>query len=339
VTSDPAVSCGVADYTARLAAAMNKAGARAQVAQLPTWSFATAFALLEHHAEPGVLFHIQYPSLGMGASPAAALFPLLARRNTTFVTLHEFDVFNPLRKIFFVPFALTSDHVVFTNESEQRSYARFFPFARGCGATLPIGSNFEAPAALPQRRRLVYFGQIAPKKGLEEFLDAVKVLRTLGNDIPCAIIGAELDSHSDISRRIAADAEALGITLLYNLSAEDVSAELARASVALLPFPGGVGDKRGSALACLTLGLAVVTRHGPQTPQWWRGATHAMEDAATAAHVVAEIDAGRLMREPDAPTRARGLAEREWSAIARAHLSLYARALARRASGLEQRLA
>jgi len=185
VTHDPNVPCGVADYTERLAKAMNDAGARAEVVKLPTWSFSEAIRIIKRYSAPGTVFHIQYPSLGMGASPAAALFPLIAHGHATFFTLHEFTLFNPVRKAYFLPFALTSDHVIFTNEPEQCHYARFFPFARDDGIVLPIGSNFDSSGDSPtQGRRLVYFGQIAPGKGIEEFLDAVRTLRARRCNIP-----------------------------------------------------------------------------------------------------------------------------------------------------------
>jgi glycosyltransferase involved in cell wall biosynthesis len=318
---------------------MNDAGARAEVVKLPTWSFSEAIRIIKRYSAPGTVFHIQYPSLGMGASPAAALFPLIAHGHATFFTLHEFTLFNPVRKAYFLPFALTSDHVIFTNEPEQCHYARFFPFARDDGIVLPIGSNFDSSGDSPtQGRRLVYFGQIAPGKGIEEFLDAVRTLRARRCNIPCAILGAEVSPDSALSRRMAAEAQTLDITRLPNLSRDEVSAELAKSSIAFLPFPDGVCDKRGSALACLASGLGVVTRHGAQTPQWWRDATHGSRDSIDAARLIEDIDRGDVPREPNLDTRMRGLSARRWSEIAQAHLALYARARSCVTLPLERRI-
>jgi hypothetical protein len=103
------------------------------------------------------------------------------------------------------------------------------------------------------------------------------------------------------------------------LTSDEVSKELARSSHAYLPFPDGITDKRGSALACLKHGVAVLTTHSEQTPDWLRVAT---------THCPAPLDAANFVMAPelpriDAAVLAEGLAEREWPAIAERHLCLY----------------
>ena len=328
VTSDANRPCGVADYTAQLAHSLVQCGVDAVVENLPTWSFGNVLRLIRRYrANDDVIFHIQYPSLGMGASPAAGMLPWLAARRSVFVTLHEFELFNPVRKAFFLPFSLTGN-VVFTNDHERARFTKFYPWATEA-AVIPVGNNIGRPQDRfedADRRRLVYFGQIAPWKGIEEFLDTVQLLRDSGVAIGCAIVGADLDPASEISRKVAAAAADLAIERLYDLSARDVSRELSRSMIALLPFPGGVSDKRGSALACLAHGLAVVTRHSELTPAWWRKTTYSSDGASDSARTVERLLSGELGRTPDPVALEQALAEREWSSIAQAHIATYQRA-------------
>jgi glycosyltransferase involved in cell wall biosynthesis len=330
VTSDPAVACGVADYTDQLARAFRRIGVAAAVERLPSWSLRSAWRAIRARADdPDHVFHIQYPSLGMGVSPAPGLFPLLAGRRRAFLTLHEFEIFNPVRKAYMLPHSF-GGRLVFTSEHELGRFKAIYPWAGG--AIIPVGNNITAPENLPLaagRRRLVCFGQIAPGKGIEEFLEAVAALRAAGDDIPCAVIGADLDPSSEISRRIGEAAERLGIERRYNLSAQQVAEELGRSGIAYLPFPGGVSDKRGSALACLQHGLAVITRHSALTPDWWRKTTYDARNAQDAARTIAKIAKGDAPHTPDPAALEAAMAERSWISIARAHVALYGRCGAR----------
>jgi glycosyltransferase involved in cell wall biosynthesis len=321
-------NCGVADYTRQLAQAVAEGGIDARVEELSAWSISTLRRLANAYGgEDSTILHLQYPSLGMGKSWAPALLPLVFPRRSTFVTFHEFEQFNPVRKLYFLFFSLLTGNLIVTNEHERRTLSRFFPWrASGCHV-IPIGNNITVSpvrnGTRMERRSLIYFGQIAPNKGIEEFLQTVEHLRRQSDDIPCSIIGTLLDPRSDIARKVRDVASACGIDCLFNLSSEDVSKELQKARIALLPFPDGVSDKRGSALVCLNHGLAVITRHSSLTPRWWCETTHGVDNSKSAAHLVMDIVAGRRKEVPQPSSLVHALAEREWSNIAKSHIALY----------------
>jgi glycosyltransferase involved in cell wall biosynthesis len=319
--------CGVADYTRQLARAFAQQGVAAEVEELTQWSLSALRRLARtYRSQPQTILHLQYPSLGMGKSWAPALLPLTFSRGRIYATLHEFEQFNWVRKLYFLPFAQIPDYLIFTNEHECRRFTRFFRSKPNGGHVLPIGNNVDVHpvAGRPLRRTtLVYFGQIAPNKGIEEFLQTVELIRQQNIDIPCSIVGALPDPNTEIARKIRDCSAAYGIDCLFNLPSTDVSRELQNASIALLPFPGGVSDKRGSALACLQHGIAVITKHSDLTPRWWRDSTHGSENAQTSARLIAQLLAGRIEKIPRPSVLADALREREWRNIAASHLALY----------------
>ncbi|HET6390237.1 hypothetical protein [Hyphomicrobium sp.] len=319
LSGTPGNRCGVLDYTNSLVGALASVHDGTECALVKTWSLSEALRISRTHRSK--IIHIQYPSLQMGKAPWWAL---LALNRRTILTLHEFRIFSTARKLYCLPAALLAKQIVFSNDEERRAFLSWYPFAAKSCSVIPIGNNIPVtPASQNERmRRLIYFGQIGESKGLDLVIEAVAELRKQGSQIPVAFVGAITDASSPIVARVKDAATRYGIELHLNLSSEDVSRELRRATYAYMPFPDGITDKRGSALACLKHGVSVLTTHTAETPAWLRAATINCESPLEAArHVMAPsppaIDAEALRA---------GLAEREWPAIASRHLAIYERA-------------
>jgi len=325
VTALPGVACGVGDYTRQLANSLREAGISAEVEELPAWNLRSlAFLVGKYGRRNDTILHLQYPTLGMGRSPVPALLPIFFRHGRLFLTLHEFDQFNVMRKFYILLFKLLTDAVIFTNERERGIFHRFFPWRRKDGHVIPIGNNIDVVApAVRKRRRLIYFGQIVAGKGLEDFLEVVARLRIRGNPISCAIIGTVPDATSAIARAVHAAVQTHGVTVLEGLPADEVSRELQSSTVAFLPFPDGITDRRGSALACLKHGLAIVTYHSSLSPDWLRRVTYGVSGPDEALICIERLLAEELAPVPEPEVLALGLAQRAWSAIAMAHIHLY----------------
>lgn len=330
VASTKGEMCGVADYTERLAAAMSEIGASVRLEMIDRWSFSSIRALRRRYSEPCTVFHMQYPSLKLGRSIAPGLLPFLLPNS--FVTLHEFGLFNMLRKLIFAFPGLLSRRVIFSNETEKRLFQRYFPFSQGRLTVLPIGNNIPRNSALLTERskdRLAYFGQISRNKGIEFFIDTVSRLRALGSLIEVDMIGAMVEPDPDFVDMVEQASASHGIRLRLNLSPADVSAALSTATLALLPFPDGVSNKRGSALACLDHGLSVLTTHSEKTPAWLSAVTHGVATSEEAAALLGRIVAGDVARTRSPEILFRELQARDWHQIAHEHLTLYAAALRR----------
>ena len=324
VVSSPKESmCGVADYTTRLASAFAGTGVTAVVEYPNGFSVKTLQDLRDKHGRDAV-FHLQYPSLGMGNSLTPALAPLLFPK--CFVTLHEFGLFSVPRKLIFLTHALLSKKIIFSNEPERDLYARWFPFSKRRLVVMPIGNNIPRLAERQdygKPHRLVYFGQISRDKGIEIFIETVRRLKEAGRDIQVGMIGALVEGHTEIVEMVRAAERDLGVELSLGLPSDQVSHKLAAADMALLPFPGGVTDKRGSALACLDHGLTLLTTHSEITPQWLKQASYPVANAEDAARTASSIMDGILPRDPAPEVRSSELKAREWPEIARRHIALY----------------
>jgi glycosyltransferase involved in cell wall biosynthesis len=170
-------------------------------------------------------------------------------KSRLFTTFHEFHVLHPLRRLAFLPQAIVGSNLIFTSENEWRYFQRFFAPYRGTAAIISIGNNIPCAVQQPKLRRdrMIYFGQICERKGIEDFIDTVRLLRAQNNNFPCAIIGSLSDANTKIVKLILKMAGPLDIEVKFNLSTEEVADELNNSNIALLPFPDGISDKRGSA--------------------------------------------------------------------------------------------
>jgi len=328
ITSLTDQKCGVVDYTRQLAFNLQKVVTKVTIEELPSWSFTELIKLKRKYKnETGIIFHLQYPTMGMGKSIAPALLNIGLKNNKVFITLHEFEQFNLIRKSYFLLSSMLNTNYIFTNEHERKQFLHFFPWSKKKCEIIPIGNNITPIPYVnnsdEQRHRLVYFGQIAPDKGIEIFLETVRRLRSEGSDIPCAIIGATLNSSNDLLQKISSVASQNDMECMFNLRPEDVSKELHQSSIAYLPFPGGVSDKRGSALACLKHDLAVITTHSKLTPLWWKKSTYHATSPQDASTVIQAISKGKIKKTQDPIMRQTAMNKREWANIATEHTHLY----------------
>ncbi|MGV3551485.1 glycosyltransferase [Rhizobium sp.] len=323
VTSPGDSMCGVADYTYRLAQAMIGLGAEVVLEEPKTWSLEAARALRNRHrGQVDTVFHLQYPSLTMGNSLSPAVVPLLLSR--FFTTLHEFRVFSFPRKAIFASHSLFDRKIIFSNAAERDGFRRFYPWSGSRLEVIPIGNNItRIGGRMPGPERLVYFGQISRNKGVELFLETAGLLRAAGSPIEIRMIGAMTDSDPDFQSLVRGGIEKHRIATRLSLPADEVSAELSAATIALLPFPDGVSDKRGSALAALDHGVTVLTTHSTTTPGWLRAVTHAISTPDDAATTVTALLDGKRLRHKAPELLEQEMLARDWTEIARRHLALY----------------
>lgn len=326
VTSPGSSMCGVADYSYRLAGALERLGVTVAVEEPSTWSLDAARVIRRRHgSDDDTFFHLQYPSLTMGNSLSPAALPFILPG--LYTTLHEFRVFSLPRKAIFASHSLFARGIVFSNQTERDIFRRWFPWSDGRLQVIPIGNNItRIGGRMPGPERLIYFGQISRNKGVELFLETAGLLRAAGNPIEIRMIGAMTDSDPEFRALVLGAAEKYGIVKRLSLPADEVSAELNAATIALLPFPDGVSDKRGSALAALDHGVAVLTTHSATTPGWLRAVTHAVGSADHAATIVSDIVKGSLRRQKSPELLEQEMHARDWREIARRHLTLYRKA-------------
>ena len=327
--SYPPVICGVGDYTAQLITALRNRGASVITLEGMRWDWQSLRKGLEVAARESCdVIHIQYPAVGYGYS----LMPqLLSFRLPSVVTLHEFSNVRILRKAASFPFLVSARRLVFTSRDELEYVRRFYPLIARKSSVIPIGTNIT-PIEIDEPREfgeIVYFGMIAPRKGLEKVLDFAQALKQDGCGLSVRLIGSVPEAFQAYAASLMEKAEHLPISWTRDASESEVAQHLARASLAYLPFPDGASERRGSLKAVLSCGLVCISTAGRHTPPKLR---ELLFCASNSREAVAIVKA--LMHDHSAWRQAseRGLAYAEsfrWDHIAQAHLDLYANMLSK----------
>lgn len=315
------------------------------------------------------LVHVQFAPSAYRFSAAPGLLPALIPGDVPLVTtVHEYGwwaapgwvpppVWRPLERARWwdretgrlVP---ASAAVVTTNSTHANE------LRRRIGAEpvqVPIAPNVEplrAPPPRPEVRRrfgvppdaplLVFFGFVHPVKGLPYLIEALPALRARRPDLRLLVVGGFTSqalpaAQARAYRRQLRDharhhgvAEAVDFT--GHLPAADVSAVLAAADAAVLPFTHGVTTRSGALLATLAHGLPTAATIADDPDEALRdGETVTVIPARRDVEAVA-LTVDRLL--DDAALRARLaaggrrlVADRTWPRVAAAHRELYRRVL------------
>ena len=327
VTGSPnAGRCGIHDYTATLGRALDRQGIDVDLIDQRDWSprGTVGLALRLRRSAPDVV-QMQYPMIvgWRSLGPHATGF---LSRNPQVVTLHEFTTFDRFRRASLRAFAVSASRIVMTTAFEAARFYKQFPGARAKTTIIPIGSNvpFRAYADAPRdRRTIVYFGQIKPLKGLEDFIELVRIATAKGLPWDFQIVGAPVDWARDFLVEMRRKVEGARIAWLLDRGDDEAAELLSRASAAYLAYPDGASERRGSLIAALGNGAPVVTTDGRDRPADMSGVVLLAADPGEACARLEEIfaDAGleRRLREAG-PAYVRRF---DWDSIAASYVDIY----------------
>jgi glycosyltransferase involved in cell wall biosynthesis len=232
------------------------------------------------------IINVQYQAAAYDMHPAINLVPRRQGRPPVVVTFHDLKVpylfpkAGPLRWWMVRTLACRADGVVVTNREDELKLSdlqsRISNLTR-----IPIGSNI--PSAPPsgydreaERARwgiehddllLGYFGFLNESKGGEELIEALALLVEEGAPAHLLKIGGRAGTSDPTNRayadRVDALIEALGLEERVHWTGfvrpKQVAASLYATDVCVLPYRDGVSFRRGSLLACLAHGRAIVT--------------------------------------------------------------------------------
>ncbi|MEX1021478.1 MAG: glycosyltransferase family 4 protein [Litorilinea sp.] len=298
--------------------------------------------------------HIQYQTAAFHMNPAVNLGPWGWRRQARVAWTYH-DLLVPYlfpkagaalrRWITHLP-ARLCDLPIVTNEGDRLALA-----AQGIAAQKsPIGSNIAARAfaptdvaALRQARGYApadvvvgYFGFLNRSKGGLTLVRTLDALRHAGLPAHLLMIGERVGASDPtnyaylqaVEAEIAQRDLTARVSWTGRLDDADVSAALAVCDVLLMPYTDGVSLRRGTLMAGLAHGCAVVTTF-PQSllPELVDG-EHLYyvppEDPQAAAHAVQRlVTDSRLAQRVRHGARTASQAFR-WDTIARQHLEFYA---------------
>ncbi|MBI2845725.1 MAG: glycosyltransferase [Chloroflexi bacterium] len=241
------------------------------------------------------IVHLQYQAAAYGMRPAIHFLPWRLRRShhrpKILVTFHDlrvpylFPKAGPFRPWAMKFLARGCDAVVTTDLQDEETIKTWG--MNKVVSLIPIGSNIpyqSPPGYSPEEWRhrlginygetlLTYFGFLNESKGGEELIRALEMLTRKGERVTLLIVGAT-EGGSDPTdqvyaqkvKRLISDLglEAKVIWTGYEPS-QKVSGHLLATDLCVLPYRDGASLRRGSLMAALAHGLAIVTTI-PQTP-------------------------------------------------------------------------
>ena len=321
----PPQPCGVGDYADTLCEYLTKAGVAVEKYEHREFARLYSPTIMRQIAATDCdLIHIQYPTVGFGRSLTPSLVSRIVRDRPVVVTLHEYAVFRPYRRAWFSSFAHYCAARIFTTPQERDLFASCFPNRNGLDHIIEIASNI--PVAPPRERtanRVIYFGLIAPKKGLEDFVALARKAQAEASGLTFELIGAIADKDRKFADAILHEAKNSGVELSLNLPRDSVAERLAMATYAYLSFPDGATIKRGSLAAAMVNGVVTITRHTALTPDWLRQSTRDAVDADAALSCLNALQGHQLELSQMKARTAEAAARFRWDAIAQRHIDLY----------------
>lgn len=323
--SRPPDTCGVGDYTARLIEALREIGINVETLEGMPWNLLSMGKMREMIARSHCdIVHFQYPSVGYGQSLVPQLLSFKVR---SIVTLHEFSHSRLLRRVASSPFIFSARQLLFTSQYELDRVRRRFPWIASKSSVIPIGTNI-LPLRREERRHLdevIYFGLIAPRKGLEQVIQFASIARRERVGITVRVIGRVPVAFRDYAKKLMDEARELPVVWSLEESEQMVAERLAGASLAYLPFPDGASDRRGSLKAALSSGVVCISTEGKGLTEQMREALVLSSDCEDAV-----AKAKMLLIDQCALTELSAKGSRysesfRWDRIAQSHLQLYER--------------
>lgn len=215
------------------------------------------------------VIYIQYPGMGYRFSITPQILSFLNRKRVI-VTLHEVSQLHIIRRLSILPFSFCKK-IIFTNEFEKEYFLKFYPWTKSKKAgRIPIGSNISVYKNLPLKDRtansIIYFGQIRPKKGIEEVIELAKLIKERDLNFSVVIMGRTYERFGDYYLKMLKESEGTNLKWMIDVSEEQVSELLGSTILAYLPFPDGASERRGSLFAALSHHMVVFTTKGEFTP-------------------------------------------------------------------------
>lgn len=259
----PPDKCGVGDYLFNLNKSL-KLSSKTIIFNLALFNY--AWYLIKNNKKIS-LVNIQYPTIGYARNKFVAFYPHLAFLFATFlkirtsITLHEYSSLSSRAK-FFISLYKRCHKIIVTNEYEKDCLIDN-GFNRDNIEIIPISSNIPGSKKRHKKYDIIYFGILSKGKGIEDFLDVVEALVKQELHCSVAFIGFKPDVDIEYEDAILNRARSSEIQLILNKEPEEISTLLASSSIALLPFPDGISERRGTALAAMLNDALVITNDGP----------------------------------------------------------------------------
>ncbi len=233
------------------------------------------------------IVNIQYQAAAFQMAAFIHILPMRLDNTRVVTTFHDllvpylFPKAGPLRYQAVLTLARSSDGVIVTNRGDEQRLCNEKSIARL--RHIPIGSNIR-PSLPPDYNRTVwraalgfqpedivigYFGFLNASKGVDTLLQALRIVRN--NRLPAKLlmIGGRTGTSDPANIIYAREIEALveDLNLIDHIrwtgfvDNTAVSGHLTACDMVALPFRDGVSFRRGSLMAALAHGCAIITTY------------------------------------------------------------------------------
>lgn len=316
----PPERCGVGDYSQHLMSTSQGQSWTLFYRREWRWNDIRAYiADLQNMKDKTV--NLQYPTMGYGTSlvpHVLAMCAVMLLHKRLFVTVHEYSQLGWKGKMALQFLFRFAADVIFTTSFEC-ALAHKHGLASCKGRVIKIRSNIPAAESRPMRERkwnMGYFGYIRPLKGLEEFLAVAEKLQRAGKKV--YVMGQTQPEFKDFYEPFLRELKKKGITYISDRSAEEVAAILADTQLMYLPYPDGLSERRGSFLAAVVNGAAVVSKEGAFTSQQQKEKFALVQDGEAEEQIAAWLDDEQWLndRQQNSLTYAAECVPTSWEQVA-----------------------
>jgi glycosyltransferase involved in cell wall biosynthesis len=247
------------------------------------WGFSSLHALqVWTEVEQLDIVNLQFQTAAFGMSPWIHFLPDILRSVPVVTTFHDlrypylFPKAEQLRDWIVMHLAKRSDGVIVTNHEDQLKLKHLSKVT-----LIPIGSNIlknlpahfdrqawrEKAGAQDDEFLLAYFGLFNRSKGLETLLVSFAKLRKEG--VPARLLmmgggaGASDPTNATFMDEVNQQIKRLGLVIFVQqtgyLDDTAVGAYLTASDAVVLPFADGASYRRGSLMAAIRYGCAIIT--------------------------------------------------------------------------------
>lgn len=264
----PPERCGVGDYVQHLLS--TQTGGDWHLLYLRGWRLRNVRSHIRQMRElSDPIINMQYPTMGYGTSiipHIIAIYAVVFLHKHLYLTIHEYSQLGWKGKAALQFLFLFATNVIFTTSFEL-ALAHKQGLSAKKGVVVKINSNIPASAHIkPMEARqwdAGYFGYIRPLKGIEDFIPVAEALSSEGKRV--YIMGQTQPEFRTFYEPLLRDLEQKGIVYIGDKTQEDVADILADTKIMYLPYPDGLSERRGSFLAAVVNGAAVVSTKGEFT--------------------------------------------------------------------------
>ncbi len=265
----PPETCGVGDHIDALRKALCERGIDARPVRLAKYGLLqTVRLIVRSWITSDSKAILAYPTEGYGRS-VLPFFLILCRPGSVLLHMHEYRHKNMAcrwllrlyRKNKAIFFSNTDDMTLYLHDTHQPEQipGRIRKVMPSPSTIQPV--RIEHPASHTGHFRILHFGQIRPRKGIEEVVEVFKHLKSVEPSVQLTIAGAVPQGYEYFANEIDMSLAGSDIALKLELAASELSETISQSDAIFLPYPDGADERRSTLAAGLAHGAVCVTTY------------------------------------------------------------------------------